>query len=83
MKISENFFRPEVYAALAWKAVRQLNHGDALRPEKEYERDDPQPDGYTAIGGDGGNDVQVEDGDNKKQNEVPPPQHAAEVRRLL
>jgi hypothetical protein len=33
-----------------------------LRPEEEDEGDDPEPDGYAAVGGDGGDYIQVEDG---------------------
>ena len=83
MEVSEDFLGPEVHAAFARKAMGKLNHGDALRPEKEYERDDPEPDSYATIGGDGGNDVEVKNGDNKKQNEVPSPQHPAQVRDVL
>ena len=83
MEVSEDCLGPEVHAALTRKAMREFNHGDALWPEEQHERDDPQPDRYAAIGGDGRNDVEVEDGDNKKQNEVPSSQHPAQAGRFL
>ena len=83
VEVSKNFLSPEVHAAFAGVAMRKLNHGDALRPEKKRERDDPQPNRYATIGGDGRNDVQIENGNDKKQNEVPAAQHAAQVRRFL
>jgi hypothetical protein len=41
-----------------------------LRPEKKDERDDPEPDGGTTIGGDRWDDVEIENGDDKEENEV-------------
>src|SRR5438477_263948 len=49
VEVSKNFLSPEVHAAFAGVAMRKLNHGDALRPEKKRERDDPQPNRYAAI----------------------------------
>src|SRR5437016_8706566 len=83
VEVSEDFLGPEVHAALTRKAMREFNHGDTLWPEEQREGDDPQPDRYAAIGGDGRNDVEVEDGDNKKQNEVPASQHPAQAGRFL
>ena len=71
MEVAEDFLGPEVDAAFAGIAVRELDDGDALRPEKEHERNDPQPDGDAAVGGDRRNDIQIEDGDDEEQNEVP------------
>src|SRR5437016_12855524 len=63
MEVAEDFFGPEVDAAFAGIAVGEFDYGDALRPEEKKQGDDPEPDGHAAIGGDGGNDVQVEDCD--------------------
>ena len=52
MKIAENFFRPEVDSAFTGITMGEFDHGDALRPEEKEERDDPEPDGDAAIGGD-------------------------------
>jgi hypothetical protein len=43
----------------------EFDNRDALRPEKEKKRDDPEPDGDAAIGCDGGDNVEVEDGDHE------------------
>ena len=38
MEVAENFFRPQIDAAFTRIPVRQLDHCDSLRPEKENER---------------------------------------------
>ena len=63
--------------------MRKLNHGDALRPEKKQKRNDPQPNRYATIGGDGRNDVEIENSNHEEQNEVPTAQYAAQMRRFL
>src|SRR5258708_40140103 len=65
VEVPEYFLGPEVDAALARITMREFNHGDALRPEEQYERDNPQPHRYATIGADGRNDVEVENSDNK------------------
>ncbi len=76
MEIAEDFLRPKVDAAFAGIAVGEFNDGDALRPEEEHERNDPQPDGDAAVCGDGWQDVEIEDGDNEKEHEVALSEHA-------
>src|SRR6201999_1824870 len=50
VKVTEHFFGPEIDAAFPGIALRQLNHGNALRPEKEKQRNQPQPDRNPSIG---------------------------------
>src|ERR1700731_4621808 len=68
VEIAEDFFRPEVDAAFAGITMREFNDGDALRPEEEKKGDDPEPDSDAAVGGDGRNDIQVENGDDEEEN---------------
>src|SRR5579871_5737005 len=79
VKVPEDFFRPQIHTALAGITMGQLDNRDALRPEEEEERDDPEPDGDAAIGGDGRNDVQIEDGDDEEQNEIAASEGADQV----
>jgi hypothetical protein len=60
--------------------MRQFDDGDALRPEKQDEGNKPEPDGNAAVGGDGGNDVEIEDRDNEKQDQVTASEGSDEVR---
>jgi hypothetical protein len=46
-----------------------------LRPEKQNERNDPEPDGNATIGGNGWKYIQVKNRDDKKQNEVTLAEH--------
>jgi hypothetical protein len=61
VEVAEDFFGPEIDSAFAGIAVGEFDDGDALRPEEQDQRDDPKPDGDAAVGGDGGDHVQVED----------------------
>src|SRR5690349_8207732 len=81
MEVAKDFLGPEVDAAFAGIAVCKLDNRDSLRPEKEKQRNHPKPDGDAAVGGDGGNYVQVEDSDNKEQNEVPAAKDTLQMRR--
>ena len=80
MEVAENFLGPEVDAAFSGIAVGEFDDGDALRPEKKQQRDDPQPDGDAAVGGDGGDDVEIEDGDDEQQHQIAAPEGADQVR---
>ena len=80
MEVTEDFFGPQVDAAFTGVAMGQFNDGDALRPEKEKQRDEPEPDGNAAIGGNARNDIQVEDGNDKQQHQVPASEDALKVR---
>src|ERR1700686_1518933 len=79
VEIAEDFFRPEVDAAFAGIAVREFDDGDALRPEEKKKGDDPEPDGDAAVGGDGRDDIEVEDGDYEEEDEIAAPEGADEV----
>ena len=81
MKISEDLFGPEVNASFTGIAVSEFNDCNSLRPEKQNKGNDPKPNGDAAISGNRGNDVQVEDCDNKEQNEVHTPQDTPQVWR--
>jgi len=59
--------------------VGEFDDGDALGPEEEDEGDDPEPDGDAAVGGDGGDDVEVEDGYDEKEDEVAASEGADEL----
>ena len=79
MEVAEDFFGPEIDSAFAGIAVSEFDDGDALRPEEEDEGDDPEPDGDAAVGGDGGDYVQVEDGDYEEEDEIAASEGADEV----
>jgi hypothetical protein len=68
VKVAEDFFCPQVHTAFSGIAMSQFNDGDALGPEKEEQGDDPEPDGDATVGGDAGDDVEVEDGDHEEQH---------------
>src|ERR1700728_2118833 len=70
VEIAKDFFGPEIDATLTGIAMRQFDDGDALWPEEQKQRDDPEPDCDTAVGRDGRDDVQVEDRDNEKEDEI-------------
>jgi len=50
VKVAEDFFRPEIDATFTGIAMRQFDDRDALRPEEEEKRNNPQPDGDAAVG---------------------------------
>ena len=80
VEVAEDFLGPEIDAAFAGIAMRQFDHRDALRPEEKKKRDDPEPDGDAAVGGDRGHDVEIEDGDDEQQHEIAAPEGADQVR---
>src|SRR5439155_23325000 len=71
VEIAKDFLGPKINAAFAGIAMCKLNDGDTLRPEKEKQRNHPKPHGDATVGGDGGDNVQVEDGDDEEKNEFP------------
>ncbi len=79
VEVAEDFFGPEIDSAFAGITVGEFDDGDALRPEEKDEGDDPEPDGDAAVGRDGGDDVQVEDGYYEEENEIAAPEGADEV----
>src|SRR5437660_11944403 len=83
MEVSENFFGPQVDAAVSRIAMCQLDDRDSLRPEKQQQGNDPEPDRDAAVGRDGGHDVQIEDRDYEQQHQIPTPQNTFEMRLLV
>src|SRR6185437_9438066 len=83
VKIAKDFLGPEVNAALARIALREFDDGNALRPEKKDQRNNPEPDGDATVRGDGGDHVQVENSDDEKENEVPAAQNATQTRSFI
>ena len=80
VEVAEDFFGPEIDAAFAGIAVGEFDDGDALRPEEKKERDDPEPDGDAAVGRDGGDDIEIEDGDYEEEDEIAASEGADQVR---
>ncbi len=80
VEVAEDFLSPEVDAAFAGIAVGEFDDRDALRPEEKEKRDDPEPDGDAAVGGDGGDDVEIEDGDDEEQHQIAASEGADQVR---
>ncbi len=80
MEVAEDFFGPQVDAALAGIALCEFDDGDALRPEEKEQRDEPEPDRDSAVGGDGRNDIQIEDRDHEEQHQVPASEDSFQVR---
>ena len=76
MEVSENFLRPEINSTFAGITMRQLDHRDPLRPEEQQQRNDPQPDGNSAVGGNRRNDVQIEDRYYEEQHQIAAPESA-------
>jgi hypothetical protein len=60
--------------------VSELDDGDALRPEKKKQGNDPEPNGNAPVGGDGGNNVEIEDGDYEEQHKIAAPESTDQVR---
>ena len=79
MEVAEDFFGPEIDAAFSGIAVSEFDDGDTLRPEEEKKRDDPEPDGDAAIGGDRRDYVEIEDGNYEQENEIAASEGADQV----
>src|ERR1700693_5078856 len=79
VEIAEDFFGPEIDAALTGIAMRQFDDVYALGPEEEKQRDDPEPDGDTAVGRDRRDYVEIEDGNYEQENEIAASEGADQV----
>src|ERR1019366_445703 len=79
VEVAEDFLRPEIDATLTGIAMSEFDDGDALRPEEKKKRDDPEPDGDAAVGRDGGDYVQVEDGNYEEEDEIAASEGAHQV----
>src|ERR1019366_8923105 len=73
VEVAENFFRPEVDTAFAGIAMGEFDDGDALGPEEQEKRDDPEPDGQAAVGGDRRDDVQIKSGYDEQKHKIAAP----------
>ena len=76
VSVAEHFLCPQVHAAFARIAMRKFDHRDPLWPEKQQQRNKPQPDGHAPVGGDAGDNIQIEYGDDKQQHQVKASEHA-------
>ena len=77
VKVAEYFLGPKIHAPFSRVTMSEFDYGNSLRPEEKNQGNHPQPDGDAAIGRDGGKNIQVENGDDKKKNEVPFAQNPA------
>ena len=84
VEVAENFLGPQVNATFAGITMRQLDHGNSLRPEKEHEGNHPKPNGDSTIRGDARNHVQIEHRDDEERDEIPTAERTLQmtVRRL-
>src|SRR5713226_5689989 len=80
VEVSEKSFCPQVNATLAGITMCQFDDGDTLRPEKQKQCQNPQPDGNGSIGGDGRNHIEVDHRHYEQQNQVPAAEHALQMR---
>ena len=71
VEIAKNFFGPEINAAFPRIAVSQFDDCDALRPEEQQQGDDPEPNSHAAICSNRRHDVQIKNGYDKEQHQVP------------
>ena len=82
VEVSELLLRPKINAAFTRIAMRELDNGNALRPEKQQDRNDPQPDRDAAVCRDRRHHVQIKDRDDEKQHQVPASQDTLEMRLI-
>jgi len=79
VEVAEDFFGPEIDSAFAGIAVGEFDDGDPLREKEEDQGDDPEPDRHAAVGCDGGDYIQVEDGDYEQEDEIAASESADQV----
>src|SRR3984885_16359813 len=79
VEVAEDFFGPEIDAAFSGIAVSEFDDGDTLGPEEEKKRDDPEPNGDAAIGGDRRDYVEIEDGNYEQENKIAASEGADQV----
>ena len=76
VRVAEFAARPEIDAALSGMPPREDEDGDRLGDEESGKRDRPQYDRRPAVHGDRRNIVDVDDGDDLQQHEIPAPERA-------
>jgi len=79
VEVSKDLLGPKLDAAFARVTMRLRDDRDALRPEEQQQRDESEPNGDVAIGGNRRYDVQIEDGQDEKKDEVAAAEHSPEV----
>ena len=80
MKVAEHFLGPQIDSAFSRKAVSEFKNRNALRPKEKQQRDEPEPNRNSAVGGNRRHHVQVEDRDHEQQNQIPTAEDTLEVR---
>src|SRR5271168_509631 len=82
VEVAEYFLGPQINATFAGITMCQLDHGNSLRPEKKHERNQPKPNCDSAVRGDAGNHVEVEDRDDEERDEVPTAERTLQMNRF-
>src|SRR5271169_1500639 len=83
VEVAEHFFCPQINAAFTGVTMREFDHRDPLRPEKQEQRDQPQPDGYASVGRDAGYDIEIEYGNHKQQHQVEASEDTLQMRLVV
>ena len=80
MEVAKHFLCPQIHAAFAGIAMRKFDHRDPLWPEKQKQRNQPQPDGYASVRRYAGDDVEIKYRHHKQQHQVTASEDALQVR---
>jgi len=80
---SPNLLGPKIDATFSRVAMSEFDLRRSPVAREKNQGNHPQPDRDAAVGRDGGKNIQVENGDDKKKNEVPFAQNPAQVGRFL
>ena len=82
VEVTENFLGPQIDAAFAGITMRQFDHRNSLRPEKQHQRDQPEPHGDSAVRGDARNYVEIEHRDDEQRDEIPAAERTLQMNRF-
>jgi hypothetical protein len=63
--------------------MSQLNHRNSLRPEKQNQTENPEPDRYAAIRRYARHNVEVEYRHNEERDKIPTPERPLQMRGLV
>src|ERR1700733_11795630 len=80
VELAENFLSPEGHAAFSGIAMRQFDHGNSLRPEKQHQRNNPEPNSDAAVCSNAGQHIQVKTCYNKQRDKIPAPERSLQMR---
>ena len=83
VKIPEHLLGPKVKAAFPGEAMRQFDDRNALRPEEESERQQPEPDGGEPARRHHRDQIHVGDGHHAQPGEIPGSQDPPQMRSGL